>query len=269
MEVEDNFLKLPSESYDSGSVFGRSRSVSTSTPVFGRTLSSASNDGDRLQLPLNNKHRSISDSVLSSNDSGYADSLADSTFGSPAFEDTTVCRTREVTPITGVRCHSQGRSLVYSPDIFSPSPFNSKHNQIVRQSCIRHIPSPSECKQNINVGQSSHESNFTDWQFAEEERVFEKLRCSNKNLNIPKLDLDIDIDDNGGNNVTPNPNSSGLSEHFNKVLRKFSPSEPDRLIGRKIGLENVDVLSELYVRGVPCVKSILAYLHPSDICRLV
>lgn len=258
MEVEESFLKLPCDLY------GRSRSVSTSTPVFTRSLSNVSDDGNSLQLPLH-KQRSHSDSVLSSNDSGYADSLVDSTFNSPAFRDshTTVCRKTEVTPITGVKCHSHGRSLVYSPDIFSPSPFSSKHNRLARQSYSQFSSSPSDAKQ--NAGQ---QFNLEDWQVPEEERVFEKVRCRDKNLDIPKYDLDIEIDDSAVN-VSVNPNTFGLSEHFNKVLQKFSPAEPDRLIGRKIGLERVDILLELYLRGVPCLKSLLAYLHPADICRLV
>ena len=54
---------------------------------------------------------------------------------------------------------------------------------------------------------------------------------------------------------------------FTKVLENFSPREPDRLIGRKMGLEHVDIITELSHRNIRCVSNILKMLSAQDLCR--
>ncbi len=58
-----------------------------------------------------------------------------------------------------------------------------------------------------------------------------------------------------------------LPENILDLLKNFSPPELDRLIGRNMGLETVDVISELYSRGIHSLQTIFNYLDPQDLCR--
>ncbi len=58
-----------------------------------------------------------------------------------------------------------------------------------------------------------------------------------------------------------------IEESIKEMLKNFSPVEPDRLIGRKMGLETVDVVSELHNRSVPALGLVFQYLSPEDLCR--
>ncbi|OWF40151.1 F-box only protein 43-like [Mizuhopecten yessoensis] len=59
---------------------------------------------------------------------------------------------------------------------------------------------------------------------------------------------------------------SSLADRFNEILQKFSPKEPDRLIGRKMGLLCVDIVSELSIRNISALSVIFDYLDPQDLC---
>ncbi|XP_033726575.1 uncharacterized protein LOC117316174 [Pecten maximus] len=61
-------------------------------------------------------------------------------------------------------------------------------------------------------------------------------------------------------------NASSLADRFNEVLQKFSPKEPDRLIGRKMGLLCVDIVFELSMRNISALSVIFGYLDPQDLC---
>lgn len=61
---------------------------------------------------------------------------------------------------------------------------------------------------------------------------------------------------------------SGLVESFNHALRHFSPPVPSKLIGRRIGVEKVDLVSELQAYGLDVVSLLLPYLLPVDIVRM-
>ena len=65
---------------------------------------------------------------------------------------------------------------------------------------------------------------------------------------------------------TPKDN---IQENLHKILKQFSPSEPDRLIGRKMGLEYVDIVSELHLRSVAPLQLVFRHLEPEDLCRYV
>ena len=67
---------------------------------------------------------------------------------------------------------------------------------------------------------------------------------------------------------TSTPKDS-IQENINEMVKHFSPSEPDRLIGRKMGLDLVDVVSELHMRSVCSLQAIFRYLEPEDLCRWV
>lgn len=60
--------------------------------------------------------------------------------------------------------------------------------------------------------------------------------------------------------------ASSLADRFNEVLQKFSPKEPDRLIGRKMGLLCVDIVYELSIRNISALSVITNYLDPKDLC---
>jgi hypothetical protein len=95
--------------------------------------------------------------------------------------------------------------------------------------------------------------------------------CRSLNKGVSrKLDLDLNIYRNDEDKCTDSspPYETSLASHFNKILQKFSPAVSDRLIGRKMGCENVDVLGELSFRNISCVSTILSYLDPTDLCRL-
>ena len=65
---------------------------------------------------------------------------------------------------------------------------------------------------------------------------------------------------------TSTPKDS-LQENINEMVKHFSPSEPDRLIGRKMGLDCVDVVSELHMRSVCSLQAVFRYLESEDLCR--
>ena len=65
---------------------------------------------------------------------------------------------------------------------------------------------------------------------------------------------------------TSTPKDS-IQENIKEMVKHFSPSEPDRLIGRKMGLDFVDVVSELHIRSVCSLETIFRHLRSEDLCR--
>ena len=65
---------------------------------------------------------------------------------------------------------------------------------------------------------------------------------------------------------TSTPKDS-IQENIKEMVKHFSPSEPDRLIGRKMGLDFVDVVSELHIRSVCSLETIFRHLKSEDLCR--
>lgn len=61
-----------------------------------------------------------------------------------------------------------------------------------------------------------------------------------------------------------------LLQQWDRVFRDFSPTVPDRLIGRKMGVEFVDIIGELDERNVPAagvIAWLTPYLTPTDFLR--
>ena len=58
-----------------------------------------------------------------------------------------------------------------------------------------------------------------------------------------------------------------IPESLNALLKQFSPSEPDRLIGRKMGLDYVDIVSELHNRSICSLRLVFQHLDAKDLCR--
>ncbi|XP_013393097.1 uncharacterized protein LOC106160873 [Lingula anatina] len=78
---------------------------------------------------------------------------------------------------------------------------------------------------------------------------------------------------------SPQTNRDSLTSHRPPMPQKedvwemltkgnLIPGEPDRLIGRKMGLQSVDVMWELHIRNISCVSTILGYMEGADLCRM-
>ncbi|XP_074656579.1 F-box only protein 43-like [Tubulanus polymorphus] len=75
---------------------------------------------------------------------------------------------------------------------------------------------------------------------------------------------------NSSNSCHPKtPADVAVRLSFEDVLRMHSPRDPANLIGRKMGVDRVDVVAELDVRNVVgCLRAILAGLDGADLCRM-
>lgn len=60
---------------------------------------------------------------------------------------------------------------------------------------------------------------------------------------------------------------SDLVDSFNHALRHFSPNVPSKLIGRRIGVEKVDIVMDLASYGLDVISLLLPYLQPVDVVR--
>lgn len=112
---------------------------------------------------------------------------------------------------------------------------------------------------------------YNDTGYSSSHRSRSRLSNSYEKCFVRKLNLDLDIYQNQEHTPstvsTPGQHANVLNDHFKNVLEKHSLPEPDRLIGRKMGLERVDILNELSKRNVSCVSTILSFLAPEDLCR--
>ncbi|ESO83183.1 hypothetical protein LOTGIDRAFT_236780 [Lottia gigantea] len=182
---------------------------------------------------------SLCSSVFSEADSGFEDVTVDSCF---------------LTTTTA--------SSNYSFDSDSNFSFNSKSlsgHGLFYSPILKEQPSPK---------QPEKEHNLRDWEIPEEEDIF--LKINNRNLtDLPcrNLSFEFDSQDSGLQTSSSSP-SIELSARFQQVLSTFSPSVLDRLIGRKMGLEKVDIVSELSARNVMALSSIFSYLEPQDLCSM-
>ena len=224
------------------------RSFSTSTPF--------------LSARLQAKDRALSVSVYSTtNDSGLGASLTETSVSSP-FETASPT-------VTVTMCMTPTSSVMFSPfrSVNTPYPSASRRSSKSlrsRRSLDSNFSFSAGCSSDSTLDSShSRVSQTLDHSFAR------------------KLDLDLDI------YTTPNPdsvqflnstpfstslpslNKTNLDQHFQEVLQKFSPVEPDRLIGRKIGSGKLDVLFQLHQLNISCVETILSFLGPEDLTRFV
>ena len=92
---------------------------------------------------------------------------------------------------------------------------------------------------------------------------------------VPEFVVESNIDTRDGSISAPiiltetHDTTQTISEKIKKVLDKFSPKDPERIIGRKIGLEHVDIISELRSRNaIPPLEMIFRYVDDSDLCSL-
>nr|XP_022322871.1 F-box only protein 43-like [Crassostrea virginica] len=217
---------------DFGCFPDKGRAFSTSTPVVHGKLS----DG----LPP----RSLSTSAWSPNDSGYGDSLCTS---SPNSE----------TSHTTQESFTQFRLTKLD---LSPSPTSTNKSKGKSLSTDKHVPK-------FSLGLHS-----LDYEIPEEEQVFEKF--SPNKIPIPRYsledeDMSVEESEDLAIPLLSNTQTLDLTARFNAVLEQCMPRIPDRAIGRKMGLDNVDLISELTVRGMQAIiAQIVSYLDTSDIRRM-
>lgn len=221
---------------------GKGRAFSTSTPVVHSKLSD--------DLPP----RSLSTSAWSPNDSGYGDSLCSSSAG----DDT--C---QVTPTASRGSFTSFRltGLDLSP---SPTPTVKISGSLQTD---KHVP-------RFSLGVHT-----LDFEIPEEEQVFEKFSPNKTESPIPHYSLEDEAEDmlieESETSSAPSSSSrtqtscSNLTDRFDAVLKQCMPKVPDRMIGRKMGLEKVDLIHELDHRGMGIIiEKIVSYLQASDIRRM-
>ncbi|XP_046574547.1 F-box only protein 5-like [Haliotis rubra] len=173
------------------------------------------------------------------NDSGYPDSLVEDTKTSTDLLNDTAFL--ETTPLVSTDC-----------DLPEDNAYPLQFSKCDDMTC------DTDCASSASL---EH-----DWLIPEEEEVFEKRH---KRLSdFPRYSLEFesgDLDSSFG--------ASGLADKLDSVgihdvIQHFSPKEPDRLIGRKVGLEKVDILNEMHARSIEGVSLVLSYLEPKELCRI-
>ncbi|XP_061179087.1 F-box only protein 43-like [Saccostrea echinata] len=214
---------------DFGGFQEKGRAFSTSTPLVHNKLSDS--------LPP----RSLSTSAWSPNDSGYADSISS--------DDT--C---QVTPNASKESFTQFRltNLDLSP---SPPQISQKHSTLQTD---KFVP-------RFSLG-----FHTLDYEIPEEELVFEKFSPNKSPIPHYSLeDEDMCSEETEASAAASQALDSELTKTFDAVLQQCMPKVPDRIIGRKMGLERMDVVSELNDRGmVVILEKIASYLQASDIRRM-
>ncbi|XP_071097274.1 F-box only protein 43-like [Haliotis cracherodii] len=223
-----------------GTGYQRSRKVSMPALHFSKMdYSNDFNDAIKSRsistsTPMASKSLSPLSLYSPGNDSGYPDSLVDTMTSTDLLNDSTFL---ETTPMVSTHC-----------DLPEDKAY-PLHN--------------SKCDDICEIDSASLEH---DWEIPEEEEVFEKRH---KRLSdFPRYSLEFesgDLDSSFG--------ASGLADKLDSVgihdvIKHFSPKEPDRLIGRKVGLERVDILTEMHSRSIEGVSLVLSYLEPKVLCRM-
>lgn len=245
---EGDIVKLPVPD-----VANKLRSFSTSTPF------------TALGLPGHErKLRTLSISVCSTtkNDSGLGASVTDITVTSPldSAQPTVTVSYAVCTPTTNLdRPQLYGRNT-----LFGASPVSSRKIQSRRslESYFSYEEDDNDgCIQVLHSRDDDHLSSSAN-----------RSRLSNSfdKSFVRKLDLDLDIYTKSDREspIAASPKAeSGLGKNFYDVLEKYSPPEPDRLIGRNMGLDQVDIISLMSKRDVASLSCILSFLEPKELCR--
>ena len=217
-------------------------------------------------LPVFNKEKQLpglSLSIASStyNDSGLGVSLKDISVTSPLDAGQPTVTLTAFTPKTNRNTpHLYGRNC-----FLTESPVSS------RKLKPRRNLGASFDAYDTSDNQSSGFCSLDDASFENHEHTSETSPKNNKSF-VRKLNLDINISDSEDklSSVSKDPTVTSISKRlsldaqFNDVLSKCSPLEPDRLIGKKMGLEHVDIVSQLHNRSI--LSLVLKYLEPEDLC---
>ncbi|KAL3892032.1 hypothetical protein ACJMK2_004272 [Sinanodonta woodiana] len=140
-------------------------------------------------------------------------------------------------------------------------------------SSLSHSPFPITT--NVQIRRRLLESCTSDWDSSQIESPF----FGSPDVNTLSLHVDMDVESETGRhqekclNDSPDIDMKNFTENFNSVMKSVSPIETkiefDRVIGRKMGLEKLDIMTELHIRNVHPVSDVLMQLHPEDLCRWV
>ncbi|KAL4217919.1 negative regulation of meiotic nuclear division [Mactra antiquata] len=233
--------------------------------------------GFSTSTPFNNvqdlkQHLSVSIDSSCHQDSGLGASIIDlsvTSFASLSEECHTVdsCRTPMKCSTVGPHSHLPAFTLSASPVSSKRNPFTFKSNFSSRKSFLTRRSLESDFSVNSDdASDSGHPTlNLSCGSIS---------RTKDKSL-VRKLNLDIDIYDNNDCSgttssvfISPSEHEEVLSTKFEEILQSISPTVTDRLIGRKMGREYVDFVTELDSRNISCLSTILSYLDPEDLCRM-
>ena len=226
---------------------------------------------DQLKLPSNDKHRSFSTSTpflniqdhklrtlsvsvcsTTENDSGLGASISDVSVTSLA-DVTGPCPTVTVSSCQTPPCCVNIPPFCVSNLDICVSPVSSRRpSRSKLDSHLYEEDSFASCNRTLSIDDSK------------------PCRSLNKSVSR-KLNLDLNIYENNEDSCKGCASNyeSQLATQFEEVLQKFSPVVNDRIIGRKMGRDSVDILGELSFRNIRCVSTILAYLDPQDLCRYI
>lgn len=211
------------------------RSVSTSTPILTRDM-------------LSDKSAKVTRSMSTGhvNDSGFDESFNESFCDQTICVETpsTVCKLEKRTPVFNFASITKVRDNALD-DSFGPCPFSVRVN--------RYYETPGAAFFSPQKESSQYEP--------------DSKRCRKQSINIPSFNLDLETEPCGDACIS-SIDTSSLVEQFDSVMQSFSPSTCDRVIGRKMGLQHVDIITELSSRNISC-SMILQYLEPKDLCRFV
>lgn len=219
--------------HEFGSFPEKGGAFSTSTPLVHSKLDDS--------LPP----RSLSNCVWSPNDSGYADSICSS-------NTSDICQVTSNDSFTQFRLHNSD---------LSPSPTAVAQSSGSLQA-DKYVP-------RFSLG-----VHLLDYEIPEEEHVYEKFSPNKSPIPHYSLEDEDMCTEDSWACTAPSPTKqtiySNLTERFKAALHQCMPTEPDRMIGRKMGLDQVDLVSELSDRGMMIIiERIVSYLQSSDIRRLV
>ena len=202
------------------------RSFSTSTPTLTHGF-------------LSDSKVTRSMSTSSVNDSGFDESFMDCHDNTMYEMPNTVCKYQKWTPIMKLQDKYHNDSFLDHG--YGSGPFSNKSNYFFK--------TPG----------ATFFSNSSGWRSLNRQEINQSLRQS---VSIPTYSLDIDPEPCGM--VTDNA-TSNLVERFDEVMQRFSPPDSKKVIGRKMGLECVDIIAELADKDI--CSLILQYLQPDDLCR--
>lgn len=170
-------------------------------------------------------------STGSVNDSGFDESFIDCHDNTMYETPSTECKYQKWTPILKL----QDSFLDHG---YGSGPFSNKSNYF------------------FETPGATFFSNSSRW------RCLNRQESLRQSVSIPTYSLDNDPEPCGM--VTDNA-TSNLVERFDEVMQRFSPPDLKKVIGRKMGLECVDIIAELADKDISSL--ILQYLQPDDLCR--
>ncbi|KAK3577794.1 hypothetical protein CHS0354_000211 [Potamilus streckersoni] len=144
-------------------------------------------------------------------------------------------------------------------------------------SSLSHSPFPITT--NFQIRRRLQESCTSDWDSSQIASPF----FNSPDVNTLSLHVDMDIESENerhpekciNERLQESPDNINMKEfnvNFSSIMQSVSLIETniqlDRVIGRKMGLEKLDIMTELHIRNVRPVSDVLMQMHPEDLCRM-